>query len=83
MVMVSLFLFGFILGLVLRLFRNILGDSVYNVLRAVLLVYLAYKFFSIFGFMFGIIIIVGVVLFLLMGVFELAKNAGTTLFGGR
>ena len=78
MVMIIL---GFLVGAFIGLIRAIIGETMYKILTTALGLYLAYMFFSIFGLFWGFIIIIGVVSFLLLGAYEVARDAKSTILG--
>lgn len=74
MSLIILFVLGFIVGTALGLVQLLIGETAYNILSALILLYLAYKFFSFFGFAWGIAIIVGFLIIFIMGLVDIGQD---------
>lgn len=81
MISLTIFVVFFFIGIAVGIVKLILGDTAFYTVLALIGVYVAFKFFSFFGFFVGGIIIVAITVILLMGMFDIAEDFFSLIFG--
>lgn len=74
---------GFIIGFILGTIKFIMGDEVFNAALVIVGLFLAFKFFSKFGFLVGTLIIIFALWFIIGGLIGAAKDFGSEFFGNK
>lgn len=72
-------LIGLVFGFVIGIVREIIGETAFNILLGVGFLVLMYMFFNFFGAFWGIIIIIGLFIFIIGGLIDIGKEAGSSI----